>query len=189
MENSTSTKRRGWTRETVYNDIAMIVRTPRLELRPATLQLVVAAEADKDRFGTVLGARVPPGWPPEILRKHLPGYYHAVRIWPEWRWRFWYVISRERSGKALCGAVTFTKSAGLPGIAEMGYSLLPEFQGRGLATEMVIRLTAWVKRHGQMRVVLAQVHRHNSASIRVMEKSDFKVIGRGTTPGTLLFCR
>ena len=166
----------------------MIVRTPRLELRSGSAQLADADENDKARFGELLHAHVPPEWPPESLRKHLPRYYDIVRLWPASGWRFWYAIARESSGNVLCGAMTFINPVGISGIAETGYSLLPECQGRGLGTEMVMRLTAWVKRHGHVRVVLAQVHKRNTASSRVLEKAGFQIIGRGSRPGALLYC-
>ena len=165
-----------------------MIRTSRLELLSANVRLADADDNDKTRFAELLHAQVPPEWPPESLRKCLPHYYHALRLWPAWRWRLWYAIAREPSGNTLCGAVSFMNPVGLPGIAEVGYSLLPEFQGRGLATEMVIRLTGWIERQHHMRVVLAEVHKQNIASLRVVERAGFQMIGRGSKPGTLLFC-
>jgi RimJ/RimL family protein N-acetyltransferase len=57
---------------------------------------------------------------------------------------------------------------------EIGYGICDSFQGRGVATEMVIAICAFAR--GGARVVLAETERTNVASQRALEKAGFRSI-------------
>lgn len=167
----------------------MILRTKRLIIRSATRQIAEAEEKDHAQFAKLLRARVPAEWPPKSLLVALPSYHHALTIWPDWGWHLWYAVERRARGNILCGSLSFVWVLHLKGFVEMGYSVLPEFQGSGLCTEMVSALTRWVLRQPHVRAVLAEVHRNNGASLQVMAKSGFQHIGNGMKRRTILFCK
>jgi RimJ/RimL family protein N-acetyltransferase len=73
------------------------------------------------------------------------------------------------------------------GIVEIGYSVLPESQGRGLATEMVADIIQWAKHRPEVRRIEAETNIDNRASIRVLEKDSFVRIGVGLEPHTIRF--
>jgi RimJ/RimL family protein N-acetyltransferase len=58
--------------------------------------------------------------------------------------------------------------------AEMGYWLSEDFWGRGIATRAVTAMSEWAFDHYKLTRVFAMAFAHNSASIRVLEKSGFE---------------
>jgi ribosomal-protein-alanine N-acetyltransferase len=70
---------------------------------------------------------------------------------------------------------------------EIGYSVLPAFQLRGIATEMVIGASRWALAEPAVRAVEAEVRRDNRASMRVLEKAGFVLQGAGAELGTRRF--
>lgn len=69
------------------------------------------------------------------------------------------------------------------GEAEIGYALLPEFWGRGYATEIVDFFVDYARRLGRFRRLFAIVDPGNPPSIRVLEKFGFKPYKEGDIDG------
>lgn len=61
------------------------------------------------------------------------------------------------------------------GIGEVGYLLLPEFYGKGYATESLTQLLSWAKAQHGIDEFKAVVTEGNRASERVLMKSDFRL--------------
>jgi RimJ/RimL family protein N-acetyltransferase len=56
----------------------------------------------------------------------------------------------------------------------MGYAIVPEFRGRGLATEAATAVLDWAERHGVD--VYASIRPPNPASVRVLEKIGMRLV-------------
>jgi RimJ/RimL family protein N-acetyltransferase len=160
------------------------VATPRLLVTSGTEQLVDAELTDPGRLGSLLGARVPPSWPPETLEDVLPTFLATCRASANCGpWTLpWYAVLSEPDGAVLCGSIGF-KGPPRAMSVELGYSVLPEFQGRGIATEMVIAVSRWALAETGVAIVEAEVFSGNVASARVLEKADFEPSGPGVEPG------
>ena len=73
------------------------------------------------------------------------------------------------------------------GVIEIGYSLVPEAQGRGYATEIVGALTEWLLEQPSVKTVTAECLETNHASVRVLRKTGFENAGKKPSDeGTLL---
>jgi ribosomal-protein-alanine N-acetyltransferase len=156
------------------------IRTDRLELVPATLELAENEMDDRPRFAEALGAEVPDTWPPEILAEALPLFRDRLREDPERTgWLGWYALLGTGRGRVLVGSVGFTGPPDLSGCVEIGYSMVPSYQGRGIATEMVRALCGWALRQPGVSGIEAETTRANAASIRVLEKAGFMRIEPG----------
>lgn len=169
------------------------LRTERLDLVPATLELV---EADLDSplaLGKLLGAAVPPSWPPgeydhdamEFFRDRLSESAGAVG------WYGWYAILRtdDGGGPVVVGSGGYFGPPGPDGVVEIGYSVAPEFRVRGFATELVRALVSRAfSVPGVVRVV-AHTTDANPGSVLVLERSGFTRAGAGSEPGTVRFER
>lgn len=59
------------------------------------------------------------------------------------------------------------------GEAVLGYSLLPEYRGRGMATRAVRLLVDWAFAHSPLRRIVAGTNPANTASHRVLERTGF----------------
>jgi RimJ/RimL family protein N-acetyltransferase len=68
------------------------------------------------------------------------------------------------------------------GVAEIAYGVVPDFQGKGYATEAAQALVAWAFSSGQVRVVRAHTLAEANASARVLTKCGFRLIGEVIDP-------
>ncbi len=171
-------------------DKMIIQTTNRLRLIAGTKELAAAEIEDKAEFAKLLGALVPETWPPDNLRDVL-GYFYALhKEHPEWQgWLTWYAVRIDNEYPILCGGVGFKGPPDRRGMVEIGYSVLPEFEGQGLATEMVAGIVRWAKQQLQVRQIEAETNIDNKASIRVLEKNTFICAGAGLEPNTIRLIR
>jgi RimJ/RimL family protein N-acetyltransferase len=64
-----------------------------------------------------------------------------------------------------------------PGAAEVGYTIFPEFRGRGYATETCQAFLEWARREHHIRHFISSVEPSNGPSVRVLEKLGFAPMG------------
>jgi ribosomal-protein-alanine N-acetyltransferase len=162
--------------------------TDRLKLVAGTEALAATEIKDRAEFGKLLGALVPETWPPDNLRDALDYFYTLYKEHPEWEgWLTWYAVRIDSGQPILCGGVGFKGPPDKRGMVEIGYSVLPEFQGQGLATEMVAGIVQWAKQRPQVKHIEAETNIDNKASIRVLERNSFICAGAGLEPNTIRF--
>ena len=70
------------------------------------------------------------------------------------------------------------KGVSAEGSVEIGYGILPEFWGRGYATEAVDAVVRWALDQPGIKSVEAETDAENIASQRVLEKIGFKATGQ-----------
>lgn len=167
----------------------MIVQTTdRLKLIAGTQVLAAAEIGDRAKFAELLGVLVPDTWPPDNLRDVLSYLYGLYGEHPEWEgWLARYAVRIDNDYPILCGSIGFKGPPDERGMVEIGYSVLPEFQGQGLATEMVAAIVQWAKHQPGVRRIEAETNIDNKASIRVLEKNNFIAAGVGVEPNTIKF--
>jgi ribosomal-protein-alanine N-acetyltransferase len=147
---------------------------------------------DHVEFGHLLGACVPPDWPPSEAADALPWFLERLeQASPRdagWFGFYGVVASGEPGAPVLAGG---GGSLGPPadGRVEIGYSLLPAYQGRGYATELMAAVVEWVERDPRVRRIEAETAEDNSPSRRLLGRLGFQEIGPGREPQTLLFRR
>ena len=87
---------------------------------------------------------------------------------------------RERNGEGLSLAIDVGGAVGLvvllyrpqPGVAGVGYWIIPEARGRGYASHAVTLLSDWAVT--RLTRVEAWVHTHNTPSLRVLANAGFE---------------
>ena len=167
-----------------------MVRTDRLRLVPASIELARAEVRDASRFAELLDAAVPENWPPEMLAGALPFFLHLLEANPSWvGWLGWYAVTCRAEGapEVLIGSVGFKGPPDEDSSVEIGYSVLPQYQGRGYATEMACGLIEWVRKGSRVVRVEAQTADDNLSSRRVLSKLGFAASGPGTDPGSTMY--
>lgn len=165
------------------------LRTERLQLVAVTLELARAEQADPRRLEKLLGAHVPPSWPPPLndgdsLRwtiDMLTRHPEAVG------WLAWYFLHREHGELRLVGYGGFQGLPAADGTVEVGYSIVPESHRFGFAPEAVQALVTWAFTHPRVTRVIAHTLPDLRPSIRVLEKCGFAPDGAGPEEGTLRF--
>jgi RimJ/RimL family protein N-acetyltransferase len=91
----------------------------------------------------------------------------------------WVQLSVEdRETGRLLGDVGLSPAEGEPGVIKIGYTIAPEFQGRGYATEAMVALLAYVFDRLGADVVRAYASADNVPSIRVAEKIGMHLVER-----------
>jgi [ribosomal protein S5]-alanine N-acetyltransferase len=149
-------------------------RSERLRLVAATPTLVRAELEGGRGFAGLLGAVVPESWPPEMLRDVRPLFARVHEDHPNWTgWLDWYAIRCDTPTPVLCGSLGFKGPPDALGTVEIGYSILPEHQRRGLGTEMVEMLARWACAQPAVRFIEAETALENRGSIRVLERNQF----------------
>ena len=161
------------------------LQTPRLRLIPATVVLARAEIESRPLFAELLGATIPDNWPPEMLADALPFFLQMLEERPNPPgWWSWYGLRTGAPDKApiLIASGGFMGWAA-DGFPEIGYSVLPEFQRQGYATEMMDALIDWALAQPGTRGVVAEADKDNVASVRLLEKRGFAIVGDGREPG------
>jgi RimJ/RimL family protein N-acetyltransferase len=82
----------------------------------------------------------------------------------------WDGLILHKADHVLIGDMGFKGGPDERGMVEIGYSIIPEYQGRGYATEMARALIAWAFSQPDITVVTAECFDDNIGSIRVLEK-------------------
>jgi RimJ/RimL family protein N-acetyltransferase len=79
---------------------------------------------------------------------------------------------------SLLGDVGISRADDEPGVLKIGYTMAPEFQGRGYATEAVGALVAYAFDTLGAEIVRAYASAENASSIRVAEKAGLRLVER-----------
>jgi ribosomal-protein-alanine N-acetyltransferase len=167
----------------------MIV-TERLELVPATPESARAALLGRAELGARLGVIVPESWPPDLLDSAaLEFTLERLAEGPEhegW-WLYFIVLSNGGPGRVLIGGAGYKGPPSSDGTVEVGYGIVGDRQRRGYATEAVQGLLGGAFGHGAVQRVIAETLPELTASIRVLLKCGFRLIGEGSEPGVIRF--
>jgi RimJ/RimL family protein N-acetyltransferase len=165
------------------------LRTERLLLVAATLELVEAELHGLRHLGERLGAHVPPHWPPPLNdEQSLRWVQDYLRANPtDVGWASWYFLHRERGRLEAVGNGGFRGRPDAQGTVEIGYSILPDQHRLGFAPEAVRALVDWAFAHPAVERIRAQTYPDLRPSIRVLEKCGFAPAGPGDEPDALAF--
>lgn len=166
-----------------------MIQTRRLDLRIGTRESLFADLEGHDALAEALGVEVPENWPPE--------YYDEPAI--QWTldklpfvdpqnagyWLYYAVLRREE-GPVLIGVAGF-KWPPHEGSIEIGYGVLEQYRRQGFATEMVDAFVRFAFSHDDMHEVTAETYPELIASIGVLEKNGFQLVGPGSEEGVIRF--
>lgn len=166
--------------------------TNRLELIAATLDHICAELETPERLPFLLDAEVEPGWPPgeydrgaqEFFRDRLKEGGVAVIGWYNW-----YAIRRGSPDQpsVLVGACGYFGPPSEGGEVEIGFSVMPTWQGMGYATEMAETLIENAFTDRRVRKVIAHTTVDNVASSKVLEKCRFVYVCTNEQSGNKRF--
>lgn len=166
-----------------------ILHTDRLVLIPATLDLLRAELAGCDALASRINARVPEEWPPDLYDEAAMRFTLDLLVaTPEHAgWTFYYFAAPEGDGHVLVGLGGFKGAPDPDGVVEIGYSILAPFRRRGFATEAVRAFLGHAFADPRVTFVIAETMPDLAASIGVLEKCGFTLVGEGSEPGVIRF--
>lgn len=172
--------------------LAQTLHTPNLTLVPASAAHVEAELDDREAFSELLDAVVPGSWPPGAYDEFTQRFFLARlrALGADGRgWYGWYAI-RHADAATPATVVAIVGYYGPPspqGVVEIGYSVCPEWRGRGYAVESVQALTAHILREAGVTRILSHAFETDPASMRVLERCGYARLGPGTQPGVFRF--
>ena len=168
----------------------MELQTDRLSLLAGTAALGHAEVDDRARFAKLLNAEVPSAWPPPLNDvDSMIWFTRYIESNPgSDGWTKWYFLLKRQGQLPLAvGNGGFKGKADPSGTVEVGYSVLEEYHGRGLAPEAIKELIRWAFSHDEVNRVIAHTFPELGPSIRVMEKCGLIYVGKGAEEGTIMY--
>jgi [ribosomal protein S5]-alanine N-acetyltransferase len=167
-----------------------VLATARMRLVPSTVERVRAEIGNREEFSRLVDARIPTDWPTAEAADALPWFLERLEAADpdDIGWHGWYgiVVEGETEAPVLVGG---GGSLGPPidGVVEIGYSVLPAFQRRGYATEMMRAILDWIERDRRVRLVRAETDAENVASRALLSRLGFREAGAGREPGSVAY--
>lgn len=137
-----------------------MIDTERLRIYPASreqMEAAIASEQDE-----------------ELKKAYAEMLDGRIRNPDQWAWYAMWMI--EQNDGTHIGDLCF-KGLQDDGIAEIGYGILEEYQGKGYATEAVQAACRWAFQHAEVKALDAEADVGNVASQRVLEKCGFRANG------------
>ncbi len=144
------------------------LETKRLKLLPFSLELKKATITEKARLAEILGVHVPDSWPGTDMTEALPLFVEAME--KDSAGSVWDGIIIHKADQVAIGSIGFKGGPDETGMVEIGYAIIPEYQGQGYVTEMAHRLITWAFQIQGIKVITAECLDDNIGSIRVLEK-------------------
>ena len=161
--------------------IYLTLYTPRLELIAATAESTHSEMHNIAALAAALDVVLPTSWPPPLHDAETQAWYLDLLKQDGAVGSVWYVILPQ-SERQLAGMVGF-KGKPRDGSCEIGYNLLPGFEGFGYATEATQRLIKWSFEQPDVEEVTGETLPDLARSIRVMEKCRMRFVGEGAPEG------
>jgi RimJ/RimL family protein N-acetyltransferase len=166
-----------------------MIPTARLQLIPATSDLVSAALDGPASLAAALQARVPPSWPPEFLDSPALEFTRArlTEAPQDGGWWLYFIVLPAAAGEPVLIGTAGYKGPPAEGTVEIGYGIVTDHQRRGYASEAVRGLVARAFRMPEVRRVIAETLPELTPSIAVLRKCGFELTGEGSEPGVIRF--
>jgi [ribosomal protein S5]-alanine N-acetyltransferase len=153
------------------------LHTEHLILQPASLELALADLQDPLRFAELLQAEIPDSWPPELYDSDAKQWtLRGVKKDPAGLIT-WYILLKRKAEKPLLIGNAGFKGIPTGDVAEIGYSIVPEWQRHGLGTETVHALAHYSFHDLKLQNLCAHTLPELIASQRVLEKNGFVLRG------------
>jgi [ribosomal protein S5]-alanine N-acetyltransferase len=171
-----------------------LLQSHRLTLIASTLANICTELDSPGQLATLLNAEVSAEWPTGEYDRDAMEFFRA-RMEEGGKevegWYGWYAVrAADADGpRALVGGAGYFGPPAAEGTVEVGYSVLPEWQRRGYASEMVQTLVEHAFTFAGVERIIAHTTEANPASIAVLLRCGFQAAGEGRDAGTIRFER
>jgi RimJ/RimL family protein N-acetyltransferase len=141
----------------------------------------------------LVGARVGEEWPPPLFDADaLEWALEQVRLdrrFEDWGMRYMVLRESDGGGPEAVGVAGFKGPPDADNEVEIGYSVLPSYHRRGLASEAVAGLVGHAFDHHGVARIVAHTLPHLDASIGVLRKTGFTLDAELDDEGIVRFAR
>ena len=161
----------------------LVIETDHLRLVPHTGDQLLALIEQPDRYVQLSGFTAATGLREFFVSDEVSeAFLTSLRsLHGSDPWRLGFAVVDQGSG-AVIGSGGFKGPPDLAGMVEIAYGIVPEFQGRGYATEVARALVRYAIESGLVRTVRAHTLPSPNASTKVLKKCGFDFIGEVIEP-------
>jgi ribosomal-protein-alanine N-acetyltransferase len=163
--------------------LATPLQTLRLELIPYTTEQLLALIDDVPEFEKKTGFAAAKGLRDFIISDEVsPAWIERLRASSgsdPWTYGFAVV---DRESRSVVGSAGFKGPPDAEGMVEIAYGIVPEFEGRGYATEAAALLVGFASGNRGVQLIRAHTLPTKNASTRVLTKCGFKYVGEVIDP-------
>jgi [ribosomal protein S5]-alanine N-acetyltransferase len=103
----------------------------------------------------------------------------------------YYFVIKTLSNSELAGAICLKKIDKGTKYAEVGYELLPDFQGKGIMTGALRKIIEFAFTELDIETIEAFTHINNIPSRKLLENTNFKLVSGNSDPGNsnnIIYC-
>lgn len=152
------------------------IETDRLLIITFTAEMMEAFLKGNNEIEKLVPYRVAPEYPLDVYKQFFEYKIERFRRFPnENEWEGIIIHKRDHT---IMGDMGFKGGPNEEGIIDLGYSIVPSYQGNGYATEMGIAMVKWGLRQPHVKKVIATCKPDNFKSIRVLEKIGFQITNK-----------
>jgi ribosomal-protein-alanine N-acetyltransferase len=160
----------------------MNIESDRLLMIPMTVPFLDAClEGHFSLASELIGFNVPINW--QIKKSTFERRRRQLREDPDFQpWSLRAIVRRE--DEVMIGQIGFHTrpepdylKGYAPGGVEIGYSIIPEFQNMGYASESCRRLIAWAFHEHGTKLFVLSISPHNEPSLQIAKKLGFEKVG------------
>lgn len=161
----------------------MAIDTARLQLRSYSPDHLLALIEGIQQFEERSGLRAADGLRDFLVSDEVsPTWLAQLRASPAADpWVHGFAVIDRQSGEVI-GSAGFKGPPNEDGMVEIGYGIVPSYQGRGYATEATMALLAFAFGSGRVSLVRAHTLPESKASMRVLTKCGFESMGDVVDP-------
>ncbi|WP_186577121.1 GNAT family N-acetyltransferase [Aquibacillus kalidii] len=152
------------------------IKTNRLTIITFTVQMIEAALNGREELEKIVDYNVADEYPLDVYKQFFPYKIDRFSNFPEEN--EWEGIIIHNEDNCIIGDMGFKGGPDEKGEMDIGYSIVPSYQGKGYATEMAIAMVEWGLRQPDVKKITASCSDHNTASIKVLTKAGLKQIGK-----------
>lgn len=143
--------------------------TLRLQIITFELDMIKALLEGSEELEKRIPYRVPADYPMDVYKQFFP--YKIERFTQQPEENRWEGLIVHTESLTIIGDIGFKGSPNERGEINLGYSILPCYQGAGYATEAAIGMVDWGLAQPGVQKITATCSLDNHASIRVLQKA------------------
>lgn len=150
------------------------ITTDRLQVITFEVAMIKAMLEGANGLEQLIGFAVPSDYPMDVYKQFFP--YKIDRFSKQPEENKWEGLIINSENKTVIGDIGFKSGPNEKGEINIGYSILPNYQGKGFATEAAIGMVAWGLKQPGVEKIIATCSPDNNASIRVLKKAGLKQV-------------
>lgn len=145
------------------------VTTNRLLIITFEVEMIKALAEGAEQLEKLIPYRVPADYPMDVYKQFFP--YKIERFTQHPEENMWEGLIVHQESQTVIGDIGFKSGPNERGEINLGYSILPRYQGKGYATESAAGMVGWGLEQPGVSKITAACSPENSASIRVLQKA------------------